>query len=70
MSEGLLTEILKQMSVMGIKPSKPDTPNEIKLEWGKEEFKKFLLANVDVNVQRFIDVDIQTGLIIIKIKLM
>jgi hypothetical protein len=70
MSEGLLGEVFKNLAVLGLKPAPQQIPNTFTLEWTEDEFKKYLLSNVDVKVQNAIDVKIVQGKIVITIKLM
>jgi len=70
MSTGLLNDLIMRMNALGLKPAQSQLPNEIVLTWDKEEFKKFMLSNIDPNFQRYIDVDIVDNKIVIKLKLM
>jgi len=70
MSAGLLNDLIARMSALGLKPSQSQLPNEITLTWDKEDFKKFMLSNVDPNFQRYIDVDIVDNKIVIKLRLL
>jgi hypothetical protein len=70
MSEGLLGEVFKNLAVLGLRPAPQQIPNQFTLEWTEDEFKKYLLSNVDVKIQNAIDVKIVQGKIVITIKLM
>jgi hypothetical protein len=69
MSQGLLGEVFKNLAVLGLRPAQTQIPNTFTLEWTEDEFKKYLLSNVDVKIQNAIDVKILNGKIVITIKL-
>lgn len=66
---GLIHELLKPLSGLGIKPIVEAGAREIVIELKENEVKEALLRNIDERVRRYFDVKVVNGAIRIIVKL-